>query len=117
MAKKKSIWDDNFNSKLKHLPKMKNVGWKGDPNRNAKNILQEYCQKFRYPLPEYNLIKTEGSSHEPWFIVAVIVEVGINNKSEKLYLTGEGNAVIFAEFKAAEKACDMLELEYKPSDF
>lgn len=80
---------------LKHLPKFKNVNWKGDPNRNAKNILQEYCQKFHYPLPEYKIIRKEGELNNPLFTVAVIGEVRINYKTKKLYLTGEGRARIF----------------------
>ena len=101
---------------LKHLGKSKNRGWKGDPSRNAKNILQEYYQKFYYPLPEYKLIKKEEALHKPLFTVAVIGEVGKNLKTEDLYLTGEGPSRIYAELKAAEKACDMLGLKYNSSD-
>ena len=49
---------------LKHVflsNKAKNIGWKGDPNRNAKNILQEYCQKFNFPLPKYKIITEKVS--------------------------------------------------------
>ncbi len=111
MTKKKkeeSIWDSFNPEGLMHIPKSKNLNWKGDPSRNAKNTLQEYCQKFFYPLPEYKLIRKEGELLNPLFIVAVIGEVGINYKTEKLYTTGEGRARVFAELKAAEKACDML---------
>ena len=112
--KTKSIWD-SYNSKgLAHLPKMKNIGWKGNPNQNPKNVLQEYCQKFYYPLPEYRLIKSEGPTYEPIYTVAVIGEVEINHKVVSLYLTAEGSTIYLAEFKAAEKACDMLELKYRP---
>lgn len=114
--KKKTVWD-SYNSKgLAHLPKMKNIGWKGNPNQNPRNVLQEYCQKFYYPPPKYRLIKSEGPTHEPIYTVAVIGEVGINDKDVRLYLTAEGSTKTLAELKAAEKACDMLELKYMPNE-
>ena len=95
-----------------HVPKRKNVGWKGSHKRNAKNILQEYCQKFYYPLPEYKVINND----EPLFTIGgVIGGVGINYKSEELFtITSEAPSIFQAEFKAAERACDMLRLKYKP---
>ena len=111
-----SIWDHYDSKGLAHIPKSKNEDWKGDPNRNAKNILQEYCQKFYYPPPEYKLIIKEGTPHDPLFTAVVIGEVEINHKTEKLFLTGKGHSIIHAQFKAAEKACDMLGLEYKSDD-
>ena len=111
------FWNDNFDiDGLAHIPKSKNVGWKGDPNRKAKNILQEYCQKFYYPRPKYKLIIKEGTPHDSLFTAVVIGEVGINHKTEKLFLTGKGHSIIHAQYKAAEKACDMLGLKYKSDD-
>ena len=91
----------------------KNKGWNGDPNMNAKNILQEYCQKFKYSIPKYWRIKTDGSLHAQIFTVSVIGKMG-SYKSEEMKFTGVGRTTKFAEIKAAEKACDKLELKYRP---
>ena len=32
-----------------------------------KNILQEYCQLYKIPLPDYDTHKESGSAHQPIF--------------------------------------------------
>lgn len=55
-----NLWD-------KHLTKFK------VPPKDPKSELQEMVQKQNYPLPEYQLIKTDGPSHAPLFTMKIIV--------------------------------------------
>ncbi len=81
-------------------------------NKNAKNMIQEYCQKRSLPKPEYTLISKEGSDHEPIFTVEVSARVIINGKIEIKTANGMGSTKKSAEIKAAEKICDILKLNY-----
>ncbi|MGS0679548.1 ribonuclease III [Shewanella sp. 125m-7] len=42
--------------------------------KDPKTLLQEHLQKFRKPLPIYNVVHTEGDAHEQTFTVECIVE-------------------------------------------
>jgi ribonuclease III len=44
------------------------------PPRDAKTALQEWAQGLGLPLPAYETVATEGSSHQPLFTVSVAVE-------------------------------------------
>ena len=81
-------------------------------NKNAKNVLQEYCQKKYVPNPEYDLISQEGLDHKPLFTVEASVRVVINGKIQVEAADGIGTTKKAAEIKAAEKICDLLELNY-----
>ncbi len=84
--------------------------------KNAKNTLQELCQKQNLPLPEYEEVKREGPDHEPFFQVKVTAK--LFNKIPLLTYTaiGEGRKKGIAEIKAAEKLCDQIFLPYSPQD-
>ena len=36
-------------------------------------ILQELCQRLSHEVPQYDLVKEEGSPHQPWFTFQVQV--------------------------------------------
>ena len=97
-----------------HIPKDWDYDWKGEPSKDAKSILQEYCQKWGYSIPEYKEIlhQEEIQSHHH-YTVAVILEARIDNEDKELYLLGGGRSKKKAGFNAAEKACDIIGLEYK----
>lgn len=81
-------------------------------NKNAKNVLQEYCQRRSLPIPKYKLISREGSDHKPTFAVKVSIQMIVEGEFEKQIALGKGNTKKTAEFKAAEKICDFLKLSY-----
>jgi len=81
--------------------------------KNAKNVLQEYCQKFGLPLPHYREIKREGLDHQLIFTVEVIVEILIENKRVILNESAISLTIQKAEILSAQKICDQLKLNYK----
>lgn len=88
----------------------------GDPHKNAKNVLQEYCQKNFSPIPQYILKDQIGPDHRPQFTVDVIINIiNLNGEKEIRNSEGKGFSKKEAEFKAAEKLCKELSLTYKPS--
>jgi ribonuclease-3 len=73
-------------------------------SRNAKSVLQEYCQSQRWPLPLYKITSQEGTSHAPVFSVKVEV-----NASNQIFIYGgTGPTRKDAEMAAAEALCKQL---------
>jgi len=67
---------------------------------DAKSQLQEWCQKERIALPEYQLLSTEGLPHERIFRAQVQVM--------ELFAKGEGKSKKEAETSAATKLLKIL---------
>ncbi len=95
--------DQDYKDTLQELVKL---------NKNAKSVLQEYCQKRALPIPEYKLVDKEGRDHNPIFTVELSVKVITNGNIEIKSASGKGYNKKAAEFKAAEKICDFLDLNY-----
>ncbi|MEE3003671.1 MAG: ribonuclease III [Pseudomonadota bacterium] len=66
-------------------------------DKDAKTKLQEYMQALSRPIPEYEVLKTEGLEHEQVFFVNCKVK-GIRLKS-----SGSGKTIKKAEQEAAKK--------------
>lgn len=65
---------------------------------NPKNLLQEYCQRQKIPLPSYTTTRCGGPNHQPKFISQVI----FNKKSYE----GEiADSKVKAEMEVALRAC------------
>lgn len=78
--------------------------------RDYKTRLQELTQKLRLGTPEYQLIGTEGPSHNPEFLVGIYLNE--NGKSvEKFRATGKSKKA--AEQSAAQQLIKSLETESK----
>ncbi len=81
--------------------------WKGivqkDVNafKDAKTLLQEWCQARNLPLPRYNVVSRTGPDHNPIFIMQAEVE-GVDQAS------AEGTAKRFAEQAAAAALIEQL---------
>ena len=84
----------------------------GQSNKNAKNVLQEYCQKLSLPIPKYKLISREGPDHKPTFNVEVSIQIYVDGKIENKIALGKASTKKTAEFKAAEEICGFLKLNY-----
>jgi len=67
--------------------------------KNPINVLQEHFQQNDLELPDYDLIKTSGTQHDPKF--HMVCKVRIN--SEVLTTNGEGSNKKSAKKDAAEK--------------
>lgn len=80
------LWAEEFNKKLF--------------NHNTKTMLQEWAQGNGLPIPEYIVINTEGSAHEPTFTV----QLSITGYPEFI---AQGKTI-----KAAEKEVARLFLEH-----
>ena len=65
-----------------------------NPPKDGKTALQEWAQGLGKPLPVYRVLKTEGPSHDPSFLVSVEVE-GVEPA------TGQGSSKRAAEQAAA----------------
>lgn len=72
-----------------------------EPPKDAKSSLQEWAQGRGLPLPDYEVVKTEGPSHAPMFEVKVTVQ-----GQEPQSATGTSKRA--AEQKAAEKLLELL---------
>ena len=83
-----SIWRDLIDNML-------------EPPKDAKSSLQEWAQGRGLPLPEYEVVSTEGAMHAPVFKVKVTV------KDEKPF-KGEGLSKRAAEQQAAAKLLEHL---------
>lgn len=70
--------------------------------KDPKTRLQEYLQSKRLPLPEYEVISTEGEAHNQTFIVSCSVD-GLDSATE-----GVGSSRRKAEQSAAEEALKRL---------
>ncbi|MCK5296234.1 MAG: ribonuclease III [Alphaproteobacteria bacterium] len=66
------------------------------PPKDAKTELQEWAQGLGLPLPDYKVISTEGSAHEPVFTV----EVTIKGKEP---VSAKGSSKRLAEQATAQK--------------
>ncbi|MHA1339418.1 MAG: ribonuclease III family protein [Promethearchaeota archaeon] len=80
--------------------------------KNAKNVLQELCQKTNNPLPTYELIKEIGPDHDKQFIVRVTAQIRIGNQNNTFTAIGTGKSKKQAELNAAKKLCDKIYLPY-----
>ncbi len=72
-----------------------------DPPKDAKSSLQEWAQGRGFPLPEYEVVSTEGAMHAPIFTVQVTVQ---GEKSQQ----GSGTSKRAAEQEAATKLLNKL---------
>jgi len=69
-----------------------------------KNILQEYFQAEKLPLPKYESRKCGGFDHKPEWISTVIL-----SNNENTHITGDiSTSKIKAELSAAEKALSFI---------
>ena len=80
--------------------------------KNAKSVLQEYCQKRGLETPKYEVIKKEGLEHRPIFYVKVLCSKSKSDPSEQEIAYGKSSKKKTAEIKAAEALCDKLQLKY-----
>lgn len=70
-----------------------------DPPKDAKTSLQEWAQGNGLPIPIYEVVKTSGPAHEPFFTVKVVI-----HNMEPMVAEGKSK-------KKAEKAAAELMLE------
>ncbi|OQX21654.1 MAG: ribonuclease III [Candidatus Altiarchaeales archaeon A3] len=68
--------------------------------KDSKSVLQELIQKKHRIIPKYNLIKSDGDSHNKTFYVEVVIPEG--------RFKGRGKSKKDAESKAAKKAVDKI---------
>ena len=68
-----------------------------------KTLLQEKLQAERRPAPTYNVVKTDGPSHDRTFWVEAVWDKGKSN--------GKGNSIKSAEMEAASVALEKLKTE------
>lgn len=71
--------------------------------KDAKTQLQEVLQSRRLPLPDYQLVETQGDAHDQSFIVECILA------KPALSTRGVGKSRRAAEQEAARLACDALQ--------
>lgn len=64
---------------------------------SSKNTLQEFCQKSKLPMPEYNTVRKSLETEPPYFESVVI----FNGHT----YSGVGSTKIMAEKNVAEKIC------------
>lgn len=78
--------------------------------RDYKTRLQELTQKLKLGMPEYQLIGTEGPSHNPEFLVGIFLTEN-GQPVEKFRATGKSKKA--AEQAAAQQLMNYLETDYK----
>ena len=71
--------------------------------KDAKTQLQEMLQSRRLPLPDYQLVATQGEAHDQSFIVECVLA------KPALSTRGVGKSRRAAEQEAARLACDALQ--------
>lgn len=71
--------------------------------KDCKTKLQEILQKNGYKLPEYNVLKNEGSDHEPMFHIELNL---MDEKFPKFY--SKGRTLKIAQSEAAAQAVQFL---------
>ena len=78
------------------------------PKKNAKNLLQEWCddKKHRLPHPEYKVLSAVGPDNKKTYECGVYI-------GEKLYRKGIGKNQKLAEAEAAKLALELLQAEAK----
>ncbi|OLS13709.1 MAG: hypothetical protein RBG13Loki_2673 [Promethearchaeota archaeon CR_4] len=84
--------------------------------KNAKNTLQELCQKQNLPLPTYTVLEHGGPDHKPFFKVQVTAYLFKDYPRQIFTATGEGRTKRIAEIAAAESLCEQIFLSYVPQD-
>ena len=84
------------------------------PTINAKNALQEYCDKRRLAKPEYSVINKEGLEHKPQFNVEARVAVLISEKKVIISASATASTKKRAEILCAEKICIQVKIDYTP---
>lgn len=72
-----------------------------NPPRDPKTLLQEWTQKNKLSLPEYELIKQDGPAHKPKFTMSVYVE-------SYSIICAKAYSKRVAEQKAAELMLEMI---------
>lgn len=78
--------------------------------RDYKTRLQELTQKLKLGMPEYQLVGSEGPSHNPEFLVGIfLIENG--KPVEKFRATGKSKKA--AEQAAAQQLMKLLETDHK----
>ena len=83
----------------------KHIAKSAEPERDDKTVLQETAHKFLKAQPVYEIIKKEGSDHNPTFYVKVSVEKGGS-------ALGQGKSKKSAEQAAAAELLKILEAKY-----
>ncbi|MES2803094.1 MAG: ribonuclease III [Bdellovibrionota bacterium] len=78
--------------------------------RDYKTRLQELTQKLKLGMPEYQLIGTEGPSHNPEFLVGLFLTEN-GQPVEKFRATGKSKKA--AEQSAAQQLMNYLETDHK----
>lgn len=78
------------------------------PKKNAKNLLQEWCddKKHRLPHPEYKVLSAVGPDNKKTYECGVYI-------GDKLYGRGIGKNQKLAEAEAAKLALELLQAEAK----
>ncbi len=74
-----------------------------DSGKDPKTELQEILQSRRLPLPDYQLVGTEGEAHDQSFIVECVLAKPV------LSTRGVGKSRRAAEQEAARQACAQLQ--------
>ena len=99
--------DGGFETAINFVDKhfKKHITKSAEPERDHKTLLQETAHKFFNIQPTYELLKKEGSEHEPVFFIKVCV-------GEKYSASGEGKSKKQAEQSAAAKLLEILEEKY-----
>jgi len=72
--------------------------------KDAKTLLQEHLQGKHIPLPNYNIIATQGEAHAQSFAVECSIP------SLQIITRGEGSSRRNAEQQAAQEACKRLNI-------
>ena len=67
-------------------------------------ILQEFCHRLGHEVPQYEVVKVEGSQHQPWFTVQV--QVGLE--------TAQGSG---KKKKEAKQAAAKVSFNWSPLSF
>lgn len=108
----KSLFDTSVNmpSSIKQIENESII----KPSKNAKNALQEYCDKRSLPKPEYSVINKEGLDHKPQFNVEVRVAVLISKKKVMISASATASTKKRAEILCAEKICIQVKIDYTP---
>ncbi|MBR6327246.1 MAG: ribonuclease III [Alphaproteobacteria bacterium] len=83
----------------------KHIEKSAEPARDDKTVLQEMAHKFLKAHPVYEMLKKEGSEHEPTFYV----KVSINNGGSAI---GQGKSKKAAEQAAAAELLKILDAKY-----
>jgi ribonuclease-3 len=81
---------------------------------NAKNALQELCQKQGLPPPKYDEVTRTGPDHNPLFQVRLVLHPFATDRIIEFEATGQGSTRKAAEIQADSHLCDQINLPYTP---